>query len=601
MSIHRPEIRILLLTTILLLAAAVRILHIDDQSLWIDEGITYFNITSPDLMQRLAQTDVHPPLYFILLQAWIAVAGGSVFAMRLFSALFGILGVALVVVLARELHRSHPWFHHPAVPILAALVLTLSDPDVVLAQDVRMYTLRTALVLLSMIFYLRWIRQQDRVSAALWLLPSVAMLYTQYQSAYILLVQGLHTLLFLRGRVHVQAIGMLMLIGVLFLPWALSVAVQQSNNDFGIQAALPSNWETLAQIGQKYLSSQWGLMLALLLLGTFMLVPNKGVRRHPGGSTFILVAWLVLTVTISFVLNIWYPVVLAPHRLLLISPTIAILVARGMRNIRTPERLVLVAAITLFGLAVVDDYYPKEPWDDYAASATQYSEPTDLALLEVYRGDNPLTYYLDWNTGRILRVESLRKWREFTPEAYPQGLLDVLQQYDTVWFFHWSDDRSGFGFLAQTGHVQTALQTTDHWGNSLNLYRFDRLPDQPLTSFESSMILRAAEIVPNTMRIDLWWSAEAPLSVDYSVSAFLLDANGQLVAQHDSFPFENSRPTTSWQANEIIYDPHALTPSTLPPGVYTAAVQVYTYFDGVRYRTIDGDEWVTIGTLTVSD
>lgn len=591
--------QIAILTAILLLAAGTRILHITQQSLWIDEGITYFNIQSPDLIRTLAQTDVHPPLYFALLKGWIGLAGGSVLSMRMFSALFSILAVALVVPLAKIINREQPWFRHPSVPILAALMLTLSDPDVVLAQDVRMYTLRTVLVILSMIFYLRWTRRMTAWRAALWMLPSVAMLYTQYQSGYILVVQGLHALLFLRGHVRRNAVAILFLIGALFLPWALGVAVDQRNNDFGIQAALPSNWTTMTQILQKYLSSQWGLMLALLLLGTVMLMPGRGLRWRPVGPTFILVTWLAFTLVISFILNLAYPVVLAPHRLLLISPAIALLIARGLRNIRSPERLILVGAIAVFGLAVVDDYYPKEPWDQMAASATQYSLPGDMALLELYRGDNPVTYYLDWNTDHTLDVESLRKWREYTPENYPQGLIDILNQHDTVWFFHWSPDLTGFDLLAQTGYVQTALLTTDHIGNALNVYRYDRLPETPVTTYENGMTLRDVAIDAADMRVDLWWSSPEPLSVDYTTSVFLLDASGQLAAQNDSFPFENRRSTSGWQPGEVVYDPHALAPKDLPAGEYTVAVQIYTYQDGVRVLTEDGEQWAVIGTLTV--
>jgi mannosyltransferase len=586
------------LTLILLLAAATRILHIADQSLWIDEGITYFNIQSPDLIQTLITTDVHPPLYFALLKGWIALAGGSVLSMRLFSALFSILAVALIAPLTKVLHRQSAWFRHPAVPILAALLLTLSDPDVVLAQDVRMYTLRTVLVLLSMLAYLRWTYRPSLARAVLWVLPSIAMMYTQYQSAYILLVQGLHALLFLRSGARWQAIGYLAFISICFLPW-VGVVLTQRNNDFGVAAALPSNWTTLTQLLQKYLSSQWGLLLVLLLLGIVQLVPNKGIRWRPAAPAFILTAWWLLSLVISYLLNLIYPVVLAPHRLLLISPALALLIARGLRNIRAPERWLLVGAITVFGLAVVDDYYPKEPWDDMAASATQYSRPDDLALLELFRGDNPVTYYLDWNTDHTLRVESLRKWREYTPQDYPQGLLNVLDEYDSIWFFHWSDDPSGFEFLRQTGHVQTALLTTNHIGNALNVYRYDRLAEGELAHYENGMILRHAVIDPATMRVDLWWTANVPLTADYSVSAFLLDGAGQLVAQHDGFPFDNRRPTTGWSMGEVVYDPHPLTPTTLPAGDYTVAVQVYTYYDGVRYPTVDGDDWAEIGMLTV--
>jgi hypothetical protein len=593
--------QIALLTFVLLLTVGTRILHIAEQSLWIDEGITYFNITSPDLINTLVTTDVHPPLYFWLLQGWVTIAGGSVFSMRMFSALFSILAVALIVPFTRLMTRPHAWFSHRLVPVLAALMLMLSDPDVVLAQDVRMYTLRTCLILLSMIFYLRWIERPQRWNMLGWLLSSVLMLYTQYQSGYVLVVQGLHALLFLHGALRLRAVGVLTLIALLFAPWAVGVAVQQRNNDFGVAAALPSNWTTFVQLTQKYLSSQWALVGALLLLGTVRLLDGKRLEWRPLGSSFILVFWVVFSLVISFILNLFYPVVLAPHRLLLISPPIAVLIAQGLRNIRAPERWVLVAAIVIFGLSVVDDYYPKEPWDDMARSATQYSHPEDMALLELFRGDNPVTYYLDWETGNTLHVESLRKRREYSPAAYPEGLLDVLATYDGIWFFHWSDDQSGFEFLQQTDHVRTALLTTNHIGNALNVYRYDRLPAGEIARFENGMILRAARLSSEDLRVELWWTTESPLPLDYSVSTFLLDSGGQLVAQHDSYPFEGRRPTTGWNAGEIVYDPHPLAPTTLPPGRYTAAVQLYTWFDGVRYPVVTGEDWAVVGHMDIGD
>jgi hypothetical protein len=136
----------------------------------------------------------------------------------------------------------------------------------------------------------------------------------------------------------------------------------------------------------------------------------------------------------------------------------------------------------------------------------------------------------------------------------------------------------------------------------LDLYRFDRLPAVPVAQFGNGMTLRQFEILPDEGRVDLWWSADAPLDKDYTVSAFLLDANGQLVAQFDGYPFQDfsPRPTTTFQPGEVVYDPHPLDWSSLPPGHYTVAVQLYTWQDGVKYPPVgsDGtDGWLVLGTL----
>jgi hypothetical protein len=584
------------LTVVLLLAAVTRILHINEQALWIDEGATYFILQQPDLIRALELRDHHPPGYYLLLQAWLALTGETALSMRMFSALFSILSVAAVVPLTRALHRGDARFSAASVPILAALLLTLSDPEVVLAQDARMYALRTFLVILSAYAYIRWTQRPTTRRALPWIGVTALLLHIQYQGLFIVAAQGLHALVFLRGAVRGRAVACMALIGGLFAPWFIAVAWQQRDNDTGIWAALPSNWNTVRELLHKFLSGQWALLGGLLLAGAAAWSPR--VRWRPAGWTFFLFAWIGVTAIISFVLNLWFAV-LAPHRILLIAPALAILIARGLANVPVAARRLLIGVILVYGVTTVDDYYPKEPWDEMAANMARYAEPGDMALLEVYRGDNPLTFYLDRLMPAGTPIESLRQWREFTPERYPAGILAVLSEADTVWLGHWSPDLSAFGFLEQTGHARTALMTTDHWGNALNVYRYDRIGGAaPLARFSSGMDLLRAEIDAAALRVDLWWRADAPLMQDYTVSAFLLDENGQLVAQHDSFPFENARPTSGWTPSEIVFDPHPLQPDDLPPGRYRAAVQVYTWFDGARFPLLDGEPWAVVGEVS---
>ncbi|MDZ4764477.1 MAG: hypothetical protein SGI73_07985 [Chloroflexota bacterium] len=585
------------LTAILVLAAVTRILHIGQQALWIDEGATYFILHQPDLVTALTTRDHHPPAYYLMLGAWLGVMGDSVVAMRLFSALFSLLSVAAVVPLARAIHKGDSWFGAAGVPVLAALILALSDPEVVLAQDARMYALRTFLIILSTLFYIRWTRTPTTGRALAWILTNVLLYHVQYQGLYIAAVQGIHALIVLRGAVRVRAVLCLALSGLLFAPWFIGVTWEQRDNDTGIWAALPSNWNTFRELVYKFLSSQWAIMGALLLFGTVAWLDGRARVRQAGWTAYLWL-WIALTVIVTFAFNLFAPV-LAPHRILLITPALAILIARGLRNVPNVGRALIVGAIVVYGVTTTDDYYPKEPWDAMAANMARYAEPGELALLEVYRGDNPLTYYLDHGMPAGTRVESLRKWREYTPELMPTGILDVIDAYDTVWLGHWSPDQSAFDFLAQTGHVQTARLTTDHWGNALNVYRYDRVStDAPLATFVNGMILLRAEVVvdpaADQVRVDLWWTADAPLTVDYSVSAFALNAAGTLVAQHDSFPFENARPTTTWRTGEIVYDPHPLPVDGLTVGRVALGVQLYTYTDGARYPTTDGADYLIV-------
>src|ERR671936_747856 len=64
------------LVVLLLCAFALRLLNLTVQPLWFDEGWSVWFATA-DLPTMAARTaaDIHPPLYYALLHAWIALAG----------------------------------------------------------------------------------------------------------------------------------------------------------------------------------------------------------------------------------------------------------------------------------------------------------------------------------------------------------------------------------------------------------------------------------------------------------------------------------------------------------------------------------------------
>jgi len=62
-----------------------------------------------------------------------------------------------------------------------------------------------------------------------------------------------------------------------------------------------------------------------------------------------------------------------------------------------------------------------------------------------------------------------------------------------------------------------------------------------------------------TLDLTLVWRVLATPDQSYRVFTHLLDANGQVVAQHDGFPASETRRTTGWIPGEYIVDQHALT------------------------------------------
>ena len=71
------------LLLILLLATGLRFHRLAAQSFWNDEGNSArLSERSPRLIVEGTAGDIHPPLYYLLLRGWRALAGDSEFGLR---------------------------------------------------------------------------------------------------------------------------------------------------------------------------------------------------------------------------------------------------------------------------------------------------------------------------------------------------------------------------------------------------------------------------------------------------------------------------------------------------------------------------------------
>jgi len=93
------------------------------------------------------------------------------------------------------------------------------------------------------------------------------------------------------------------------------------------------------------------------------------------------------------------------------------------------------------------------------------------------------------------------------------------------------------------------------------------------------------------LAVTLVWQAEAATPTAYTVTVQLLDADGTLLAQHDSPPAEGSRPTTGWIEGEYIVDTHYLAFREERRGYTGAASLIAAVYDpatGDRIQTSSG-------------
>ncbi|MGB1285196.1 MAG: glycosyltransferase family 39 protein [Aggregatilineales bacterium] len=599
--------QLFIMTLILLLAALFRIINIDALDLWVDEGFTQFVTQYDNLLEALIK-DVHPPLYFTPLTLWTKIAGDSELSLRYFSLLPGMLNISMVALLARELLRFRPKPAKSAIPLVAAFLMAIADMDIYISQEARNYAWLVFIGMACMWAMLRWIRTGKRSYAMLWVLCSAAMVYTHYLGAWTPIAQGVFVLLFLRGKQRVQAIGLLVASAALLLPWAIFVILPYQVGTFGINVSSdPSTLQTLWNYRISFLSGQWALMGALALMGLVSVryQHNKtSIKIRPMHVSGLLLLWIIVPVALTYILNIRAQLLLFDYRIAQISPAFSLLIAFGIGNVRRESWRWLLPVLLIYSVAEVNVYRPKPPWSEYAREMTEYVQDDDAIVIDFGGGDYQLLYYLENQLPDAFPIASMRQWSYWQPATYEAGMLGFMSDYETIWLMRWNERDESFVKLDFAGLTETAQWQINHPGGDLRVYRFDRIPENPVTTYENGMILHSAAIYDD-LQMHLLWSAQNRLDESYVISGVVLNENGQLIAQLDSPPVAGMHPTNTWQPDEFIYDMRLLVTTTgqnLPPGSYQAGVIVYRIDetgDIVRLETIDGDDTLIFADFVV--
>jgi hypothetical protein len=141
---------------LVLLAYAVRLPGLTAQSLWRDEvdALHFSQGSLNKVLGNLTRPGWNGPLYYLVLRGWVALTGQTEFALRYFSLLFGVLGVALLYRIGRA------WFSRP-LGVVAALLMALSPYMVWYAQETKMYAMLAPWVMGVLYLYRRALRYRN--------------------------------------------------------------------------------------------------------------------------------------------------------------------------------------------------------------------------------------------------------------------------------------------------------------------------------------------------------------------------------------------------------------------------------------------------------
>jgi len=443
-----------------LLAFALRVLLLDSQSLWYDEGVTAA-ITQRGLgeLTQWTANDIQPPLYYYVVAGWGRLGGWSEWSLRWPSAFFGVLAVPLLAMLALNLTRRR------SAALLAALLTALHPLLVYYSQEARMYAMLVALGLLAGYLLVR-AATAEPAGWRLWagyVVAATAAVYTHYFAFFLLLGIGIAFLLESRARWNRQRIWCFVAANVavlvLYVPWFAALFTRLRVDRSYWQGALKLN-EALLAVAVSFTSGETvAERMAIWLLVVYGVISAWALVRlwHTRGQSRRLLIygllWLAAptVAVLALALNVpkfnaRYDIVALPGLLLLWAGGLSIdrraVYARGL------SIAAIMALVSGFFFADLNWFFnpafTKDEWRQVAAFLRERIRPDEQVVLvsghawpvwEYYAPDMPALRLPDLPT---LDVDAVLDFAGTGPAL--QAAFAEESGKRAAWLVNWQDE-----------------------------------------------------------------------------------------------------------------------------------------------------------------
>ena len=404
--------RLVVLGLVLGLALGLRLLGLQRNELSFDEAFSALVASaSPTGILAELNNDSSPPLYYLLLYLWRAVAGSGPAALRGLSVLCGVTAVFLAYRLGRRLWGAD-------VAWLGALLLAVSPLHIYYSQQVRPYALFVLLALGSL-SCLEWLKRSKSSYVGLFYSFVTALaLYTHNYGLFLLIPPLLYVV---RRQVSAR-MGLACAAAILlaYSPWTPllwhqiqtgaaswveriwsqtppALALVKSFAAFSIGGDIPAYVPT----GSAAMPL-WPKLLAYLLFGALAL-RGLTLSGQDGRAGRVFAVNMMLILAVPFLVSFYLPIYMVARYDVIALPLFLLLCASGARSfsgVSYATAVTLTAGLAAWALFF---YYSQPPLQGVAAQARiirTHANASDAVLCTGFTR-NPLEYYLRLQKGPI--------------------------------------------------------------------------------------------------------------------------------------------------------------------------------------------------------
>lgn len=597
-----------LVSFILLLLAASRILRLYDLEMHIDEVWTIWQtFGTPEQIVRWTPYD-WTPLHYLFLGGWKELVGIEPYALRVSSVLIFLIGAAALYRVTRRLRDER-------TAIMVMLVFGALGYSLRISTEIRAYMLMITLLILAFWTTLRYFTSPTLRRAVPLALTLAAIFYTYLPGVIGFTMLGVYTLAAYR-----RAVWRWWLPGIIALliaaPMIIAKIPQMVERVENPLATDPTFIDAMMAYFSHYAVFRYVdypvmLWVILFVLATALIL----WRWRPANRTlFALVVWVFVLPVVLFILN---PVLkfFQQHYAMALMLGLALWIGWGLSYLRRGAYFAAVAL--LVGMALYPfhlEYYPGY-WRPLLATFKWLQT-------NMQAGD---ALVIDPNCCNAAEYE----WDYMTKLYFPGGLniVDNPAGYRRVWYV--TDEGNRDPDVAQA--VSENRIARNFYGPAYFFFRlYEAPPDIEGILFENGMRFHGVDLLDSSgyhyqkgplavrregepVRLRFWWSVDRPPEFDYSLVTLITGARQAVVAQFDGPPQTVSleyppdvppQATSQWMPGHYYVEERELPMPDMPNAntfTFRVSMAVYQWWDNVRIPApgVDGDMLLPLLTFKV--
>jgi hypothetical protein len=288
----------LILGALIVLAAVIRIVVINNQSLWADEALTAYEMRLPfgAMVHTVTTVEVTPPFYFVVLWVWAKVFGAGPVALRAVSAIASVALVPIAYAATRELVSRR-------AALVAAALMTVNPFVIWFGQEARSYMLLAALTGAAFLAFARARRAPTRRNLLAWTAFSALAVMTHFFAGFAIAPQAVLLLGRHRTRGAAAAVAAVAVAQLAMLPFA--IADTSASHGTAWIARIPLT-HRISMAAVEWVASNLyrrttlldglalGAVLVVVTVGLLLLGTPAGERRRGGLIAFAVAACVII-------------------------------------------------------------------------------------------------------------------------------------------------------------------------------------------------------------------------------------------------------------------------------------------------------------------